>query len=204
MLWMTRPRFDVENKSVRRKILGDGGSLGERGMSGPRKITVGCVIFTVPRRNRVSHAVADETARARIETVIEMGSAIVRLINQIKPISTPQTFGSLPARSLATELRLVPALGAWHIPRSRETYPDMTEEELARELRRGLIQTASDIHPELGSCADQQSNALSDDQVIAVAIKKDPITLETAKSFIPFCNSRQEWFRFLSFGKRKD
>jgi len=51
--------------------------LGERGISGPRKITVGCVIFTVPRRNRVSHAVADETARARIETVIEMGSAIV-------------------------------------------------------------------------------------------------------------------------------
>ena len=45
-------------------------------MSGPRKITVGCVILTVPRRNKVSHAVTEEMLRARIETVIEMGSAM--------------------------------------------------------------------------------------------------------------------------------
>jgi hypothetical protein len=37
---------------------------------------VGYVILTVPRRNKVSHAVTDETARARTETVIEIGSAM--------------------------------------------------------------------------------------------------------------------------------
>jgi hypothetical protein len=47
-----------------------------RDVSGPRKITVGCVIFTVPRRNNVSHAVTLETPSARIETGIEIGSAI--------------------------------------------------------------------------------------------------------------------------------
>jgi hypothetical protein len=45
-------------------------------MSGPKKITVGDVIFTVPRRNKVSHAVVVETARARTEIVTEIGSGI--------------------------------------------------------------------------------------------------------------------------------
>jgi hypothetical protein len=39
-------------------------------------MTVGGVIFTVPRRKRVSHAVTEEMPRARTETVIEIGSVI--------------------------------------------------------------------------------------------------------------------------------
>ena len=65
MLSMTRPRFEVEKRSVRRK------TFDERSESGPQKMTVGCVILTVPRRKRVSHEVTAEIARARKETVIE-------------------------------------------------------------------------------------------------------------------------------------
>src|ERR1700677_2510460 len=47
-----------------------------RGVSGPKNIVVGWVIFTVPRRKRVSHAVTVESERAKTETVIEIGSVI--------------------------------------------------------------------------------------------------------------------------------
>ena len=60
---MTRPRLDVEKSSVRRKTLGGGASSCERGKSGPKKITVGCVIFTVPRRKSVNHAVVADIAQ---------------------------------------------------------------------------------------------------------------------------------------------
>ncbi len=43
-------------------------------MSGPKKMTVGCVILTVPRRNRVNHAVSVEMASDRTEIVNGMGS----------------------------------------------------------------------------------------------------------------------------------
>jgi hypothetical protein len=46
-------------------------------VSGPKKITVGWVIFTVPRRKRVSHAVTPETASDRVEIARETGSTIV-------------------------------------------------------------------------------------------------------------------------------
>src|ERR1035441_5710586 len=61
MLSTIRPRFDVENRSVRRKTLGNGVSRFERGVSGPNKMTVGWLILTVPRRKRVSQAVIIQT-----------------------------------------------------------------------------------------------------------------------------------------------
>ena len=66
-----RPRFDVENRRVRRKTLGNGVSRFERGVSGPKKMTVGWLILTVPRRKRVSHAVTDEMASARTDIASE-------------------------------------------------------------------------------------------------------------------------------------
>jgi hypothetical protein len=76
MLSITRPRFEVENNKVRRYTFGNGVSECERGVSGPKKITVGWVIFTVPRRKRVSQAVTAETARDRVEIAMETGSTI--------------------------------------------------------------------------------------------------------------------------------
>jgi hypothetical protein len=76
MLSITRPRFDVENNNVRRYTFGGATRSRERGVSGPKKMTVGCVIMTLPRRNSVNYAVTDETARARVEMVIVSGSAI--------------------------------------------------------------------------------------------------------------------------------
>src|SRR5258708_6070665 len=73
---MTRPRFDVEQRSVRRNTFGSELSSGARGVSGPKKMTVGCVIFTVPRRKRVSQAVTDETPSASTEIAMEAGSVI--------------------------------------------------------------------------------------------------------------------------------
>src|ERR1017187_10122809 len=52
MLSTIRPRFDVENRRVRRKTLGNGVSRFERGVSGPNKMTVGWLILTVPRRGQ--------------------------------------------------------------------------------------------------------------------------------------------------------
>ena len=71
MLSTIRPRFDVENRRVRRKTLGNGVSRFERGVSGPKKMTVGWLILTVPRRKRVSHAVTDEMASARTDIASE-------------------------------------------------------------------------------------------------------------------------------------
>jgi hypothetical protein len=76
MLSMTLPRIEVEKSSVRKYILGGGTSSRERGESGPKYMTVGWVIFTVPRRKRVSQAVVADIARAIIETVIATGSVI--------------------------------------------------------------------------------------------------------------------------------
>jgi len=67
--------FEVANSSVRRKIFGREGSLRERGVSGPKKITVGCVILTVPRRQSVNHAFTAEIANDIPAIVKEIGSA---------------------------------------------------------------------------------------------------------------------------------
>jgi hypothetical protein len=61
------PRFEVENNNVRKKTFGSVLPLSSLGPSGPKKITVGCVILTVPRRNRVSHAVTAERPSASAE-----------------------------------------------------------------------------------------------------------------------------------------
>src|ERR1700684_770387 len=76
---ITRPRLDVQNSKVRRNTFGNAVWSRERGVSGPKKITVGCVILIVPRRKRVSHAVVADTAKARAESVRAMGSVIVSL-----------------------------------------------------------------------------------------------------------------------------
>jgi len=76
MLSMTRPLLDVENNRVRRKTFGREGSFGERGGSGPKNITVGCVIFTVPRRQSVSQAFTAEMPKASTEIAIETGSTM--------------------------------------------------------------------------------------------------------------------------------
>src|ERR1035441_10650040 len=74
-----RPRFDVENRRVRRKTLGNGVSRFERGVSGPKKMTVGWLILTVPRRKRVSQAVTDEMASARTDRSEEHTSELQSL-----------------------------------------------------------------------------------------------------------------------------
>jgi hypothetical protein len=77
MLSTTRPLFDVETRRVRIYTYGGGLASRTREASGPRKMTVGWVILSVPRRKSVSHAVADEIARARIEIVVATGSAMI-------------------------------------------------------------------------------------------------------------------------------
>jgi hypothetical protein len=62
-----RSRLDVEKRRVRKKTLGRWVSSRPRGVSGPKKITIGCVILIVPRRKRISRAVTDETASARTD-----------------------------------------------------------------------------------------------------------------------------------------
>jgi hypothetical protein len=76
MLSMIRPRFEVEKRSVRKKIFGIGVSPGEPESSNAKQIMVGCVILTRPFRKSVSHAVAMDTASASAEIPIEYGSAI--------------------------------------------------------------------------------------------------------------------------------
>jgi hypothetical protein len=77
MFSMTRPRFEVAKSRDRRKTFGNGTSW--RGPeSGPKKMTVGCVIFTVHRRKSVSHAVTAETESANTDIVAENGSTICR------------------------------------------------------------------------------------------------------------------------------
>ena len=73
---MTRPRMDVENSNARKKTLGSGLSLRERGASCPKYITVGCDILIVPRRKKVNQAVAADVSRARTEIIIAMVSDI--------------------------------------------------------------------------------------------------------------------------------
>jgi hypothetical protein len=87
MLSMTCPRFDVENNNVRRYTFGSARWSRERGVSGPKKMTVGCVILTVPRRNSVNHAVTVETLRANAEMVIDSGSAMpVFIVYQVRSV----------------------------------------------------------------------------------------------------------------------
>ncbi len=76
MLSTTRPRFAVAKSRVRRKTLGRGGSSREVGLSGPKNMTVGCVILTVPRRKSVNHAVTADMHRAKTEIVSELASVI--------------------------------------------------------------------------------------------------------------------------------
>lgn len=76
MLSTTRPRFDVAKSRVRKKTLGRAGSSRERRLSGPKNMTVGCVILTVPRRKSVNHAVTADMHRANMEIVTEIISAI--------------------------------------------------------------------------------------------------------------------------------
>jgi hypothetical protein len=68
MLSMMRPLFDVDTRSVLRNTLGEGNCPGRSDVSGPKKMTVGCVMRTVPLRKSVSHAVVADTKRARHET----------------------------------------------------------------------------------------------------------------------------------------
>jgi hypothetical protein len=72
MLSMTRPRFAVATNNVRRKIFGIGLSLRSRGVSGPKKMTVGCVIFKVPRRKSVSQATVADTNKETTEIRTEI------------------------------------------------------------------------------------------------------------------------------------
>jgi len=101
MLSTTRPRFDVAKSRVLKKTLGKGGSSFERGLSGPKNMTVGCVIFTVPRRKSVSQAVSTDRNSAKTEIVTDMPS-VVRTIavhqrhlvqaNSITPCSMSQEY----------------------------------------------------------------------------------------------------------------
>jgi hypothetical protein len=86
MLSIIRPRFDVENSGVRRKTFGNDLILLDLGPSGPKKITVGWVILTVPRRNKVNQAVIAEIARASAEirsASTEKTSELVPLVSDI-------------------------------------------------------------------------------------------------------------------------
>jgi hypothetical protein len=76
---MTRPRFEVENSKVRIKTFGGGKRSGTRDESGPRKMTVGCVIRIVPRRKSVSQAVIEEITNARTEIVVDKGSVMIKV-----------------------------------------------------------------------------------------------------------------------------
>ncbi len=80
MLSTIRPRLDVEKSKVRKKIFGEGASPAKLGRSGPKYMTVGWVILTVPRRNSVSQAVVADMANARtaMETVMGSGIAVVQ------------------------------------------------------------------------------------------------------------------------------
>lgn len=73
IVWITRPLWEVEKRSVRSLTFGRLPPISV-GLSGPKKITVGCVIFTVPRRNSVSQAFSADTPRARPEIAIVIGS----------------------------------------------------------------------------------------------------------------------------------
>src|SRR6266699_1639156 len=96
MLSITRPRLDVATSSVRRYTFGSVGSSGKRGVSGPKKITVGCVILTVPRLNSVSQAVIDATPSESIEIVLVMGSGRASLF----PLSQNRGHDSGVARAV--------------------------------------------------------------------------------------------------------
>src|ERR1039458_1955490 len=112
MLSTIRPRFDVENRRVRRKTLGNGVSRFERGVSGPNKMTVGWLILTVPRRKRVSQAVTDEMASARTDIASENAAITSPLshtschVNKMRlPLATPsRCFASTPRGRAAARL----------------------------------------------------------------------------------------------------
>jgi hypothetical protein len=76
MLSITRPRFEVEKSKHLKNIFGDDFLSLPRGASGPKNITVGCVILIVPRRNKVSQAVVADIANASTATERVIGSAI--------------------------------------------------------------------------------------------------------------------------------
>src|ERR1039457_1313747 len=106
MLSTIRPRFDVENRRVRRKTLGNGVSRFERGVSGPNKMTGGWLILTVPRRKRVSQAVTDEMASARTDIASE-NAAITSPLSHTSchPVATPsRCFASTPRGRAAARL----------------------------------------------------------------------------------------------------
>ncbi len=69
------PRFDVANRECAGTPWSGGSSLSSA-LSGPRKITVGWVILTVPRRNSVNQAVTDETPSAKAEMMIDRTPSI--------------------------------------------------------------------------------------------------------------------------------
>ncbi len=68
--------LEVEKISVRKNTLEDGLVPEWSGPSGPKKMTIGCVIWTVPRRNNVSQAVRPETPSANKEMAVASGSII--------------------------------------------------------------------------------------------------------------------------------
>src|SRR5205823_7515923 len=88
MLSITLPLFDVEKRSVLRKTFGRGDLCGVP-PSGPKKITVGCVISTRPRRTSVSQAVAAEVTRAKAEIVRAMGSAMTEIQGTVRAVRPP-------------------------------------------------------------------------------------------------------------------
>lgn len=82
-----RPRLAVEKRSIRRYTLGKATFSRGWGESGPKKMTVGCVMLTRPRRNSVSQAVVADTASARIEMVMltaDMGVSTIPALPQIR------------------------------------------------------------------------------------------------------------------------
>ncbi len=96
-LSIIRPRFDVENNSVRKKTFGNDSAVFDP--SGPKKMTVGWVILTVPRRNSVSHAVAAEMDRASAEMMMATEEKIVVLLLRYHSAAST-LFLTLPRASL--------------------------------------------------------------------------------------------------------
>jgi len=93
---MTHPFLEVEYSKVRRNTFGDASDEAEPRPSGPKKMTVGCVIFTVPLRKRVSQAVVHEMNRESSEIVSMIGSGIpsCSLIRRVRRLTRIVYFAS--------------------------------------------------------------------------------------------------------------
>src|ERR1039457_222445 len=87
-------------------------------MSGPKKMTVGCVIPTEPRRQSVNHAFTAAMPTARLEMAIETGSAM-----RLPPVSSKSNghFAVLFARRPDGDFHVLPERGQeFHQPADGE------------------------------------------------------------------------------------